>query len=49
MRNNIVFLNTAKLSSDEASYSIYAYELAEANCKELLFEIGQEIDRLNNK
>ena len=47
--NDVVFLNTAKLSSDEASFSIYAYELAEANCKELLFEIRQEIDRLNNK
>ena len=47
--NDNVFLNTAKLSSDEASYSIYSYELAEANCKELLFEIEQEMDRLNNK
>lgn len=47
--NDIVFLNTAKLSSDEASISIYAYELAEANCKELLSEIRLEIDRLNNK
>ena len=46
--NDIVFINTAKLSSDEVSYSIYAYELAETNCKELLFEIDQEIDRLNN-
>ena len=49
LQNDIVFLNIAKLSSDEASYSIYAYELAEANCIELLFEIGQEIDRLNSK
>jgi len=47
--NDIVFLNTVKLSSDEAFYSIYAYELAEANCKELIFEIGQEIDHLDNK
>ncbi len=47
--NDIVFINTVKLSSDEVSYSIYAYKLAEANCKELLFEIEQEIDRLNNK
>ena len=47
--NDIVFINTAKLNSDEVSYSIYAYELAEANCKELLSEIKQEIDHLNNK
>jgi hypothetical protein len=47
--NDIVFLNTVKLSLDEVFYSIYAYELAVANCKELLFEIRQEIDRLNNK
>lgn len=47
--SDIVFMNIIKLSSDGYSISIYIYELTIANCKELLFEIGQEIDRLNNK
>lgn len=47
--NDTVFINTIKLSSDESSFSLYVYELTIAKCKELLFEIEQEIDRLNNK
>ena len=47
--NDIVFLNTVKLSSDEVFYSIYVYELSIAKCKELLSEIRMEIDHLNNK
>ena len=47
--NDNVFQNNIKLSSDELSYSIDAYELTIAKCRNLLFEIEQEIDILNNK
>ncbi|NOY50308.1 MAG: hypothetical protein GXO88_07095 [Chlorobi bacterium] len=46
--NDNVFQNDIKLSSDEISYSINTYESTITKCKDLLFAIEEEIDRLNN-